>query len=182
MLENVWYTDAVRDVYEHGLMAGTSDTTFSPDATTSRSMNATILWRMAGSPVMNYAMDFADVPQGQWYSEAIRWAAAEGIVGGYGNGAFGTDDPITREQLAVMLYRFAQQQGYDVSLGEDTNILSYTDVADLSEYAISAMQWACGAGIITGTGDGSTLTPHGEATRAQVAVMLQKFCEGYVIG
>ena len=87
---------------------------------------------------------------------------------------------ITGEQLAVMLYRFAQQQGYDVSIGEDSNILSYTDVGDLAEYAISAMQWACGAKIITGTGDGSTLTPQGEATRAQVAVMLQKFCEKYV--
>ena len=81
-----------------------------------------------------------------------------------------------------MLYRFAQQQGYDVSVGEDTNILSYTDVGDLSEYAIPAMQWACGAGIITGTDDGSALAPQGQGTRAQAAVMLQKFCERYVIG
>lgn len=157
--EDAWYADAAAYVYEHGLMAGTSATTFAPDATTSRSMIATILWRMAGSPVVNYAMDYTDVGQGQWYSEAIRWAASEGIVGGYGNGLFGTNDPITREQFAVMLYRYAQEQGYDVSIGENTNILSYTDVADLSEYAISAMQWAVGAGIINGTGDGSTLTP-----------------------
>lgn len=177
--DNAWYAEAVRYVYEHGLMAGTSATTFAPDATTSRSMIATILWRMAGSPVVNYAMDYTDVAQGQWYSEAIRWAASEGIASGYGN-TFGTHDPITREQLAVMLYRFAQEQGYDVSIGENTNILSYTDVADLSEYAISAMQWAVGAGIITGTGDGSTLSPHGQATRAQAAVMLMRFCEEYV--
>ena len=178
--EGAWYADAAAYVYEHGLMAGTSATTFAPDATTSRSMIATILWRMAGSPVVNYAMDYTDVAQGQWYSEAIRWAASEGIVGGYGNGLFGTNDPITREQLAAMLYRFAQEQGYDVSIGENTNILSYTDVADLSEYAISAMQWAVGAGIINGTGDGSTLSPHGQATRAQAAVMLMRFCEEYV--
>ena len=178
--EGVWYEDAAAYVYEQGLMAGTSATTFAPDATTSRSMIATILWRMAGSPVVNYAMDYTDVAQGQWYSGAIRWAASEGIVGGYGNGLFGTNDPITREQFAAMLYRFAQEQGYDVSVGEDTNILSYTDVADLSEYAISAMQWAVGAGIINGTGDGSTLTPQGQATRAQAAVMLMRFCEEYV--
>ena len=178
--EGAWYADAAAYVYEHGLMAGTSATTFAPDATTSRSMIATILWRMAGSPVVNYAMNFSDVPQDQWYSEAVRWAASEGIVGGYGNGLFGTNDPITREQFAAMLYRYAQEQGYDVSIGENTNILSYTDVADLSGYAISAMQWAVGAGIINGTGDGSTLSPQGQATRAQAAVMLMRFCEEYV--
>ena len=177
--DNAWYADAVRYVYKHGLMAGTSATTFAPDVTTSRSMIATILWRMAGSPVVNYAMNFADVPQDQWYSEAIRWAASEGIASGYGN-TFGTHDPITREQLAVMLYQFAQARGYDVRVGENTNILSYTDVSDVAEYAIPAMQWACGAGIISGTGDGSTLTPQGQATRAQAAVMLTRFCEEYV--
>ena len=178
--EGAWYADAAAYVYEHGLMAGTSATTFAPDATTSRSMIATILWRMAGSPVVNYAMDYTDVAQGQWYSEAIRWAASEGIVGGYGNGLFGTNDPITREQFAVMLYRFAQEQGYDVSIGENTNILSYTDAFDISEFAVPALQWACGAGIITGTGDGSTLSPQGQATRAQATVMLMRFCEEYV--
>ena len=177
--DNAWYADAVCYVYKHGLMAGTSATTFAPDVTTSRSMIATILWRMAGSPVVNYAMNFADVPQDQWYSEAIRWAASEGIASGYGN-TFGTHDPITREQLAAMLYQFAQARGYDVSVGENTNILSYTDVSDVAEYAIPAMQWACGAGIISGTGDGSTLTPQGQATRAQAAVMLMRFCEEYV--
>ena len=178
--EGAWYADAAAYVYEHGLMAGTSATTFAPDVTTSRAMIATILWRMAGSPVVNYAMNYTDVAQGQWCSEAIRWATSEGIVGGYGNGLFGTNDPITREQFAAMLWRYAQEQGYDVSIGENTNILSYTDVADLSEYAISAMQWACGAGIIAGTGDGSTLSPQGTATRAQLAVMLMRFCEEYV--
>ena len=178
--EGAWYEDAAAYVYQHGLMAGTSATTFAPDATTSRSMIATILWRIAGSPVVDYAMDFGDVPQGQWYSEAVRWAASEGIVSGYGNGTFGTNDSITREQFAAMLYRFAQEQGYDVSVGENTNILSYTDAEDVAEYAIPAMQWAVGAGIISGTGDGSTLSPQGQATRAQAAVMLMQFCENYV--
>lgn len=175
--EGAWYEDAAAYVYKHGLMAGTSATTFAPEVTTSRAMIATILWRMAGSPVVNYAMTYTDVAQGQWYSEAVRWATSEGVVTGYGNGLFGTNDPITREQFAAMLWRYAKEQGYDVSIGENTNILSYTDVADLSEYAISAMQWAVGAGIINGTGDGSTLTPQGQATRAQAAVMLMRFCE-----
>lgn len=174
---DAWYAEAVQYVYENGLMTGTSDTTFSPDLTTSRSMIATILWRMAGSPVVNYAMDFADVPADQWYAEAVRWASSEGIVGGYGNGSFGTGDPITREQFAVMLYRFAQKQGYDVSVGENTNILSYTDVSAVSEYAIPAMQWAVGSGVITGMGD--TLVPQGETTRAQAAMMLMRFSEQY---
>lgn len=174
---DAWYAEAVQYVYENGLMTGTSDTTFSPDLTTSRSMIATILWRMAGSPVVNYAMDFADVSADQWYAEAVRWASSEGIVGGYGNGSFGTGDPITREQFAVMLYRFAQKQGYDVSVGENTNILSYTDVSSVSEYAIPAMQWAVGSGVITGMGD--TLAPQGETTRAQAAMMLMRFSEQY---
>ena len=174
--EGAWYEDAAAYVYKHGLMAGTSATTFAPEVTTSRAMIATILWRMAGSPVVNYAMDYTDVAQGQWCSEAIRWATSEGVVTGYGNGLFGTNDPITRQQFAAMLWRYAQAQGYDVSIGEDTNILSYTDVANLSEYAIPAMQWAVGAGIINGT-SADTLTPQGRATRAQAAVMLMRFCE-----
>lgn len=177
---NAWYYDGVAYVYEHGLMAGTSAATFGPDVTTSRAMIATILWRLAGSPVVNYAMDYTDVAQDQWYSEAVRWATSEGVVTGYGNGLFGTDDPITREQLATMLWRYAQTEDYDLSIGEDTNILSYSDVLDLSQWAMPAMQWACGAGIISGTGDGSALSPQGRATRAQAAVMLTRFCEEYV--
>ncbi len=173
-----WFADAVRFVYENGMMNGTGDTTFAPDATTSRSMIVTILYRLEGEPVVDDAMDFSDVAGDAWYTDAVRWAASEGIVGGYGDGLFGSDDPVTREQLATILYRYAVYKGYDVSIGEDTNLLSYTDFADLSEYAISAMQWACGAGIVNGTSE-STLTPQGEATRAQVAVMLERFCEQY---
>ena len=173
---DAWYSDAVAYVYRNGLMSGTSGSTFSPDAAITRAQLVTILWRMVGSPQVNYLMDFDDVSQDAYYTEAVRWAASEGIAGGYGNGLFGSDDPITREQMAAILYRFAQHMGYDVSIGEDTNILSYTDALDVSGYAVAALQWACGAGIIRGTGDGSTLTPQGGATRAQAAVILTRFC------
>ena len=171
-----WFADAVRFVYENGMMNGVSETDFAPHATTSRSMIVTILYRLEGEPVVDYAMDFTDVAGDAYYAEAVRWAASEGIVGGYGGGLFGSDDAVTREQLAVILYRYAVYKGYDVSIGEDTNILSYVDFADLSEYAIPAMQWACGAGIITGVTD-ATLVPHGTATRAQCAAMLMRFLE-----
>ena len=171
-----WFADAVRFVYENGMMNGVSETDFAPHATTSRSMIVTILYRLEGEPVVDDAMDFTDVAGDAYYAEAVRWAASEGIVGGYGGGLFGSDDAVTREQLAVILYRYAVYKGYDVSIGEDTNILSYADFADLSEYAIPAMQWACGAGIVNGTSE-STLTPQGEATRAQVAAMLMRFLE-----
>ena len=108
----------------------------------------------------------------------MTWAAENGIVGGYGGGLFGPEDNITREQLAAILYRYAQAKGYDVSVGEDTNILSYADALDVSEWAIPAMQWACGSGVIEGVTE-ATLVPGGTATRAQVATMLMRFCEYY---
>lgn len=181
VLEDAWYYDGVWYAYTQGLMDGISSDLFAPDSTTTRAMIATILWRKAGEPVVNYAMDYTDVPEGEWYSEAIRWATSEGVVTGYGNNLFGTNDPITREQFAAMLWRFAKKQGYDVSIGENTNILSYTDVADVAEYAIPAMQWAVGTGVINGITD-STLSPQGESTRAQVAVMLMRFSEYYADG
>ncbi|OUP56919.1 Ig-like domain-containing protein [Pseudoflavonifractor sp. An184] len=178
--EGYWAYDAIQYVYGEGLMAGTSGSTFSPEGATTRGQIVTILWRLSGSPVVNYLMDFDDVDPAAYYAEAIRWATSEGIAGGYGNGSFGPDDPITREQLAVMLHRYAQHQGYDVSIGENTNILSYADAFTVSEYAVSALQWACGAGIISGTGDGSTLSPGGSATRSQVAMILMRFCQEFV--
>ena len=181
--EDYWASEGITYVYGHGLMAGTSATTFAPGLTTTRGMIVTILYRLAGSPDMEneiWGYPFKDVDANAYYAAPIYWAQMNGIADGYSDELFGPDDPITREQMAAMLWRYAQRKGYDVSMGEDTNILSYTDVADLGEYAIPAMQWACGAGIINGTGDGSTLIPLGRATRAQAAVMLMRFCEEYV--
>ena len=174
--EGDWFAGAVRFVYENGMMNGTGADTFAPSGTASRAEIVTILYRLEGEPVVDDAADFDDVEDGAWYAGAVRWAASESIIGGYGNGLFGTGDPVTREQLAAILYRYTVYKGYDVSIGEDTNILSYADFADLSEYAIPAMQWACGAGIVTGTSE-STLSPQGSATRAQVAAMMMRFCK-----
>jgi len=176
---DAWYIDSTDFVIANGLMNGIGDDKFDPNGTTTRAMIVTILWRLEGSPIVNYAMDFEDVDAEQWYTEAVRWAASEKIVEGYGNGKFGTNDAITREQMVTIMYRYAQYKGYDVSVGENTNILSYGDVFDVAEWAIPAMQWACGSGMIQGIADGSTmnLAPQGNATRAQAAAILQRFVE-----
>lgn len=170
-----WYYSAVSYVYENGMMSGTGSDAFSPDAATTRGMIVTILHRMEGMTAAEGAA-FSDVAAGAYYAAAVAWASVNGIVDGYGGGLFGPEDPITREQLAAILYRYAQYTGRDVSVGEDTNILSYTDFSDLSEWAIPSMQWACGAGLITGLG-GGVLNPKGNATRAQAAAILTRFCE-----
>ena len=174
-----WYEDAVAYVYRHDLMSGFSEDLFGPNADLSRAQLCQILYNMEGRPAVTGGSSFSDLADGAWYTDAVTWAASQGIVDGYGGGLFGPDDNITREQLASILYRYAQARGDDVSVGEDTNILSYSDAADVAEYAISAMQWACGAGVITGISE-SALAPRGEATRAQTAAMLMRFCEQYV--
>ena len=137
-----------------------------------------MLWRLNGSPVVNYAMSFDDVKAGAWYTEAIRWAVSEGIAFGYGNGNFGPDDVVTREQMVTILYRYAKSKGYDVSVGENTNILSYDDAFSVAQYAIPAMQWACGSGMVTGQKHAGSmiLDPQGSTTRAQMATMMMRFC------
>ena len=174
-----WYEDAVGYVYRHDLMSGFSEDTFGPNAALSRAQLCQILYNMEGRPAVTGSGSFSDLADGAWYTDAVTWAASQGIVDGYGGGLFGPDDNITREQLASILYRCAQARGDDVSVGEDTNILSYSDAADVAGYAVSAMQWACGAGVITGISE-SALAPRGEATRAQTAAMLMRFCEQYV--
>ena len=176
--EGSWFQGAVEYVYRAGLMAGTGDTTFEPNAKLTRAMTAQILYNLEGQPATTSGSAFADIADGAWYADAVTWAAEKGIVGGYGGGLFGPEDNITREQLAAILYRYAQTKGYDVSVGEDTNILGYTDALKISEYAIPAMKWACGAGVIMGVTE-SALLPQGSATRAQVATMLMRFCEYY---
>ncbi|WP_458408226.1 S-layer homology domain-containing protein [Anaerotignum sp.] len=168
-----WFYDAVMYVSENGLMSGVDTDNFGPYWNTTRGMITTILWRMEGKPDAGM-VPFADVDADMYYADAIAWAAANGIVSGYDAVTFGPDDNITREQLASILWRYAKYKGYDVSVGEDTNILSYEDAFSISEYAIPAMQWACGAGIISGNDDG-TLNPAGHAQRAHAAQMLMKF-------
>lgn len=155
-------------------MTGTSETTFSPNSATNRAMIATILWRGSSSPVVNYLMKFTDVNQDAYYGEAVRWAASEGIVTGYSENIFGTNDSITREQLATMLYRYAKANNYDVS--DKSDITSYSDYSKIGSYAIEAMQWANAQNLITGMGNG-TLNPKGQATRAQVATILMRFSQ-----
>lgn len=173
-----WFYDAVSYAVENGLMSGMSEDIFVPNTPLTREMLAVILWNLEGNPTPNEVAPFLDVTSDKYYANAIAWANENGIVAGYGD-TFGVGDSITREQFAVMLYNYAQYQGYDVSVGEDTNILSYTDAFDISNYAYPAMQWACGAGIMSGNDDG-TLNPQGKATRAEAATMLMNFCENVV--
>jgi len=174
-----WYHDGIHFCIENDLMNGIGDNQFNPGGTTTRAMIVTILWRLEGGPDMRDAQWFEDVPVGQWYSDAIVWAAFNGIVDGYGNGYFGTNDAITREQFVTIMFRYAKYKGYDVSVGENTNILSYDDAFDVADWAIPAMQWACGSGLIQGIANDSTLNlePQGNATRAQAATILHRFCE-----
>lgn len=172
---DAWYHEATDYVIANGMMAGYGET-FGPNDSITRGQIVTILHRLEDAPVVNYLMTYEDVAQEKYYAEAIRWATSEGIVAGYGNGKFGPDDPITRQQLATILWRFSQYKGYNVSVGEDTNILFYEDAFDISEYAIPAMQWACGAGVMGGYNDGS-LKPLNNATRAHLAKMLMNYLE-----
>ena len=171
-----WYYAAVKYAYEHKLFGGTSATEFSPEATMTRGMAATILYSLEGSPAVSAKSPFADVADGQWYAKAVTWAEENGIVGGIDSESFAPEAGVTREQLAAILYRYAQYKKYSVSVGEDTNILSYDDAEQISSYAVPAIQWACGAGLMTGRTQ-TALAPVGTVTRAEVAVMLQRFCE-----
>ena len=176
--ESDWFYKAVSYAVENSLMSGMGDGTFSPNTPLQREMFATVLWNLEGNPAPKDVAPFLDVTSDKYYADAIAWASENGIVAGFGD-TFGVGVPITREQFAVMLHNYAQYKGYDVSVGEDTNILSYADAFDISDYAYPAMQWACGAGIINGMGDG-TLAPQGQATRAETAAMLMNFCENVV--
>ena len=167
---SAWYYNAVRYVYDAGLMNGTSATTFAPTATLTRSMTAQVLYNLAGTPAAG-ASNFSDVASGAWYADAVAWASAQGVVTGYGNGTFGPNDPVTREQLAAMLYRYAQSIG--ASTAAQTDLAGYPDRDSVSDWAYEAMSWAVGAGIITGT-DAGALNPLGYASRAEVATILMR--------
>ena len=170
---NDWFASAVDYVTGKGMMNGTADNTFSPKANTTRGMVVTVLYRLENQPSTS-AASFTDVASGAYYANAVAWANANGIVSGYGSGKFGPNDKVTREQLAAILYRYAQYKKYDVSGANSLD--GYTDVQSVSSYAVPALQWANAAGVVTGK-SGSKLDPKGYATRAEVAAMLMRFCE-----
>ena len=172
--EKDWFYGDVMFVYENGLMLGTSKTLFSPHGTVMRGMMATILWRMEGSPVPKGKNSFTDVEAGKWYADAITWTAENGIFAGYGKDKFGPDDPITREQLAAIFYRYADYKGYDLTVKGDLD--KFKDADKITDYAKTAMQWAVGSGLVKGK-SGNLLDPQGTATRAEIAAMLHRFIE-----
>ena len=168
-----WFADAVKYVADKGMMNGTSKTTFGPNDSTTRGMIVTVLYRLENEPSAAVA-SFTDVVSGQYYTDAVAWANANGIVTGYGNGKFGPNDVVTREQLAAILYRYAVYGGMTAVTLEE-NLGSFADTAQLSAYAIQAMNWAVGQGLINGSG--SNLVPKAQATRAQVAAIIHRYLE-----
>lgn len=171
--DDAWYADAVRYVFEKGMMNGTSSTTFSPNETTTRAMIVTMLHRLENEPTAS-AAGFTDVASNTYYANAVAWAAANGVVTGVSETSFAPNDAITREQLAAILYRYAELKGYNVSASG--SLSGYTDASQISSYATTAMQWANSTGLITGK-TSTTLSPKGNATRAEVATILMRFCE-----
>ena len=174
--EKDWFYGDVMFVYENGLMLGTSKTLFSPHGTAMRGMMATILWRMEGSPVPKGKNSFTDVEAGKWYADAITWTTENGIFAGYGKDKFCPDDPITREQLAAIFYRYTDYKGYDLTVKGDLD--KFKDADKITDYAKTAMQWAVGSGLVKGK-SGNLLDPQGTATRAEIAAMLHRFIEKY---
>lgn len=174
-----WAHDEVTYVYENDLMNGTSSTHFSPDARTTRAQVVTVLYRLAGQPAADWANPFWDVPASAWFHDAVTWAWENDITGGVSSTHFGAGNAVTREQLATFLYRYAQDQGYDTSARADLS--GYSDAGLVSSYATEALSWANATGLITGT-TGTTLSPKGSATRAQVATILSRFCQDVIPG
>ena len=172
-----WFYNDVKYVYEKGMMAGTAADVFAPNATTTRAMIVTILYRLEGSPAVTGTSAFVDVPTGQWYTDAVNWAAANQIVKGTSATTFAPNDSITREQMAAILYRYAQYKGYDVTKKADLS--GYSDNGQVSAYAKDALAWANAAKLINGVTN-TTLAPQGNATRAQVSAILHRFCDGVV--
>lgn len=172
-----WFYNDVKYVYEKGMMAGTAADVFAPNATTTRAMIVTILYRLEGSPAVTGTSAFVDVPAGQWYTDAVNWAAANQIVKGTSATTFAPNDSITREQMAAILYRYAQYKGYDVTKKADLS--GYSDNGQVSAYAKDALAWANAAKLINGVAN-TTLAPQGNATRAQVSAILHRFCDGVV--
>ena len=171
-----WAFDAIEYVYNRSIMDGVSETEFAPDDTMTRAMLITVLYRLENITEQAKSHSFTDVKDGEWYADAVAWAAENGIVDGVTETEFAPNNSITREQMSAVLYRYAQYKDQDTSVGEDTNILSYTDALEISEYAIPAIQWMVGAGLMNGETD-STVNPKNNSTRAQVATILMRYLE-----
>lgn len=174
-----WAHDDITYVYENDLMNGTDGSLFSPESTTTRAQVVTVLYRLAGQPAADWENPFWDVPASAWFHDAVTWAWENDITGGVSSTHFGAGNAVTREQLATFLYRYAQDQGYDTSARADLS--GYSDAGLVSSYATEALSWANAAGLITGT-TGTTLSPQGSATRAQVATILSRFCQDVIPG
>lgn len=172
--ENAWYGEAVRYVYEKGLMSGTSAAAFEPNANTTRAQMAAIFCRLDGSPAVEGRNNYTDVEYGSWYYDAVTWARQSGVMSGYGNNLFGPNDPVTRQQLAAMFCNYANYKGYDVTAAG--GLSGFTDAGEISPWAQDAVKWAVGIGLMNGKG-GGILDPQGTATRAEVAAMLHNFIE-----
>ena len=172
--EKDWFYNDAMFVYKNGLMLGTSKTLFSPHGTVTRGMMATILWRMEGSLAPKDENSFTDVEAGMWYTDAITWTAENGIFAGYSKDKFGPDDPITREQLTAIFYRYADYKGYKLTV--TGNLDKFEDADKITDYAKTVMQWAVGNGLIKGKSE-NLLDPQGTATRAEIAAMLHRFVE-----
>ena len=172
--EKDWFYNDAMFVYKNGLMLGTSKTLFSPHGTVTRGMMATILWRMEGSLAPKGENSFTDVEAGRWYADAITWAAENGIFAGYSMDKFGPDDPITREQLTAIFYRYADYKGYKLTI--TGNLDKFEDADKITDYAKTVMQWAVGNGLIKGKSE-NLLDPQGTATRAEISAMLHRFVE-----
>ena len=172
--ESDWFYDAVTYAYENGLMDGVGAGLFAPNSETTRAQLVTILYRLSGQPAPSGDSGFSDVETGTWYTDAVAWAAQNGIVNGVSDTQFVPGDDITREQLAVILYRYATYQGYDVSQRADLS--GFVDAGTISTYAQEALSWANAQGLVLGFEDDS-LRPQGTATRAQIAAVLMRFCQ-----
>ncbi len=171
-----WYHEGIHYAIQNGMMNGTGAETFEPNTNVSRAMLVTVLWRAENEPIAAGASKFVDLEAGQYYVDAVKWANENGVVKGITETTFEPETAITREQFAAIMFRYANLKGYDVSIGEDTNILSYTDFDRISEYAIPAMQYAVGSGLIKGK-SATTLNPADNATRAEMATILYRFIE-----
>ena len=169
----MWYHRGVDYVLNRGMMNGVATTQFAPDWDVTRAMLVTVLWRAEGKPA-GADTTFTDLEDGLYYVDAVKWAAANGVVNGYSDTVFAPNDAITREQFAAIMYRYAKNKGYDVTVGENTNILSYSDYDAISEYAIEAMQYTLGSGLIKGRTE-TTLNPKDNTTRAEMATILYRF-------